>query len=172
MALLSLIVARSENDVIGHNGGLPWRLRADLKRFKQLTLGHSVIMGRKTFESIGKPLPQRRNLVVTTQLDWQAEGVEVYHSFEAALAAVEGEDEAFLIGGGSLYELAMDKNLVDQVYETWVHAEVDGDTFFTFDPQSGWELVSVEACQADAQNDHAFTYRQWKRSAVATSSSH
>ena len=159
--MLALIVARAENDVIGIDNHLPWRLSSDLRRFKALTTGHTIVMGRKTFESLGRLLPERRHIVVTANRAWHAAGVEVAYSLEEALAAAG--DPAFLIGGASLYQEALAKDLVDIVYETLVHAEVDGDTFLPFQPTPDWQLAGLEACQADERNEFAYTFRTWTR---------
>src|SRR5262245_37513826 len=127
---ISLIAAMAENGVIGRGGQLPWRLEADLARFKQLTMGHTVIMGRKTWESIGRPLPGRRMIVVTRQGRYAADGIEVAGNLEAALEAarVAGEEEAFIIGGAEVYRQALP--LADRLYMTLVLAEIEGDTKF------------------------------------------
>ncbi len=161
--MLSLIFARSENNVIGLNNDLPWRLSGDLKWFKQLTTGHTIIMGRKTFMSIGKPLPKRRHIVITRNPAWNADGVEVVHSLEEALKAVAQEEQAFIIGGATIYQQALEADLADRVYETLVHADVDGDTFLAFEPGDAWALVSVNAQQADEKNEYAYTFRIWKK---------
>ena len=163
MPLLSLIFARSENDAIGLENDLPWRISGDLKWFKKLTTGHTIIMGRKTFESIGKPLPQRRHIVVTRDKSWTADGVEVVHSIEEAIRRVAGEDEAFIIGGATIYRQVLEAGQAGKVYETLVHAEVDGDTFLEFRPGNDWKLVDVQANQADAKNEFAYTFRTWEK---------
>ncbi|MFY0580643.1 dihydrofolate reductase [Cystobacter fuscus] len=124
---LSAIVAMASNRCIGRDNTLPWRLPADLQRFKRLTLGHTLLMGRKTYESIGRPLPGRTMLVVTRQHGWAPEGIEVAHSLEEALARARG-DEIFLAGGAQLYEQAMDR--VRRLYLTRIDREYEGDTFF------------------------------------------
>lgn len=163
--MISLIFARSENNVIGVDNDLPWRLSGDLRRFKRLTTGHGIIMGRKTYESIGRPLPNRRNVVITRNQVWKASGVEVVHSLEEALSLIGETEELFIIGGATLYEAALAENMVDKVYETLVHADVDGDTFLEIDLSERFDLDAVEACQADEKNEFAYTFRDWiKRS--------
>lgn len=152
---LSLIVAASRNGVIGKENKLPWRLPADLKRFKQLTGGHPVIMGRKTFESIGKPLPGRTNIVVTRQKDFQACGVLVAHSLENALRYCEKEPEVFAIGGATIYEQALP--LADKIYLTLIHQDFEGDARFEFD-RSAWKEVSREDHPPDAANPHPYSF--------------
>lgn len=139
---LSLIVAVGENGVIGANGKLPWHLPADLKHFKTLTLGKPVIMGRKTFESIGKPLPQRQNIVVSRRSDYVAPGARVVPDLDSALWAAADVDEAMVIGGEALYRAALP--LADRIYWTEIHSAPDGDTFFPDFSRSEWCEISRE----------------------------
>ena len=127
---ISIIAAVSENGVIGKDGGLPWKISADLKRFKELTMGLPIIMGRKTFESIGRALPGRTNIVITRDLNYQATGCTVAGSLEQAIKKAEktGSNEVFIIGGGEIYRAAI--KIADTLYLTLVHATVSGDTFF------------------------------------------
>lgn len=125
---ITIIAAVAENGVIGRAGKLPWHIPEDLKRFKQLTLGHPVIMGRKTFESIGKPLPERKNIVITGQKDYRRGGIEVVHSLDGALKACEGSEKVFVIGGSSVFEEALP--LADRLELTLVHRVVEGDVYF------------------------------------------
>lgn len=127
--LISLIVAMAENRVIGRDNQMPWHLPADLRHFKSVTLGKPVIMGRKTFESIGRPLPGRRNLVISRNTEWQADGVETVNSLDAALALVNAHDEVMIIGGGQLYRDALP--LAHRLYLTHIELNVDdADTWF------------------------------------------
>ncbi len=134
MAITSLIVAVADNGVIGNDNQLPWRISADLKYFKQVTMGKPIIMGRLTYESIGKPLPGRSNIVVTRNIAWQAEGVERAGDFSEALAIAKkiaddsGLEEVMIIGGATIYREALPQ--ADRLYLTRVHTEVDGDAFF------------------------------------------
>ncbi|MGZ3456881.1 MAG: dihydrofolate reductase [Archangium sp.] len=144
---LSAIVAMASNRCIGKNSALPWRLPADLQRFKQLTMGHTLIMGRKTYESIGRPLPGRTTLVVTRQPDYAPEGVQVAHSLEQALEQARG-DEVFIAGGADLYRQAMDR--VQRLYLTRIERAYEGDTFFPELDLSGWRLVAEEHHPATA----------------------
>jgi dihydrofolate reductase len=139
---LSAIVAMASNRCIGRDNTLPWRLPADLQRFKRLTLGHTLLMGRKTYESIGRPLPGRTMLVVTRQHGWAPEGIEVAHSLEEALARARG-DEVFLAGGAQLYEQAMER--VRRLYLTRIDREYEGDTFFPDVDLSTWRLTAEES---------------------------
>jgi len=162
---ISIIVAVAENGVIGRAGKLPWRLPDDLKTFKRLTVGHPVIMGRRTFQSIGRPLPDRQNLVLSRSATLAAgtgEGVEVLDSFEAALERARG-DEVFVIGGEAIFDHALD--LADRVYLTLVHAEVKGDVRFALErlEREGWSLESEEHHAADERHAHAFSFRVYRR---------
>lgn len=134
---VTLVVAMGSNRVIGANGSLPWRLPEDLAHFKALTLGHPMIMGRTTYESIGRPLPGRTTIVITRQPDWAADGVETAPSVDAALVrAAELDDEIFVVGGGQVYAEVLERNLVDVLSVTRVAASPDGDTYF---PRIDWE---------------------------------
>ena len=164
---LSLIVAVSENGVIGRNGDLPWHLSADLRRFKRLTMGHILLMGRKTWESIGRPLPGRTSIVISRQTDYQTgfEEVPVAANLDEALAdarKVRSTDaEVYVIGGARVYEMTFPR--VDQLLLTRVHAEVDGDVSFPAVNWDDWRLVEEEQQPADAQNDFAHTYQVFER---------
>ncbi len=141
---LSAIVAAASNRVIGAGNQLPWRLSADLARFKRLTMGHTLVMGRKTFESIGRPLPGRTFIVVTRQRDYAPQGVTVAHSVDEALtlAGARGDDEVFIAGGADLYAQTMDR--WDRLYLTRIARDFPGDTFFPEVDLSGWRLVEQE----------------------------
>jgi dihydrofolate reductase len=158
---ICLVVAAAENSVIGRGGGLPWRIPSDLKTFRRLTLGKPIIMGRKTFQSIGKPLDQRDNLVVTRDPAFHAPGIIVAGSLEAALdkaralAAAKGHDEIMVIGGAELYRQALP--LVDRIYLTRVHAEPQGDALFPPLSAGEWREVSREPLPRDARDEHACT---------------
>ena len=158
---LSLIAAVAENGVIGRDGGLPWRLSADLKRFKSLTMGHAVIMGRRTWESIGRPLPGRRMIVVSRQPGYAAAGVEVVGDFEAARTLCAGDAEAFVIGGAEFYCTALP--VADRFYLTRVHAEVAGDATFPDVDWSAWRLVKSERNTADAKNEFDYSFEDYQR---------
>jgi dihydrofolate reductase len=152
---LSLVAAHSLDRVIGVENRLPWRISEDLKRFKQLTLGHSVIMGRKTFESIGKPLPKRRNIVVSRTKADLGPGVEVVASVDEALRLVGAEDEAFVIGGGEIYAQTLER--ADRLYLTIVETHVPGDAFFPAYDLAAWRAVeSVEGSRGDLPYGYRF----------------
>jgi dihydrofolate reductase len=157
---ISLVVAASQNGVIGRQGDLPWRLPADLARFKSLTMGHPIIMGRKTYESIGRPLPGRRNIVISRDKNYKKEGIETAGSLEAALVAAGDSAEVSVIGGESIFADAL--KIADQVYLTRVEAKVEGDKYFHFSGQ-GWRLVSSEEHAADKENQFPFKFQEWVR---------
>ena len=154
---VSMIVAASENGVIGKDNQLIWRLPNDLKRFKQLTLGHPIIMGRKTFESIGKPLPGRTSIVITRQKESVIDGAIVVHSLKEALvtAAQLEQEEAFIIGGGEIYKESV--KVADKIYLTLVCAEVAGDTYFDLSILNHWDQTSLEYFVKDER--HSYSYK-------------
>lgn len=162
MTKLALIAAVARNGTIGRDNALPWRLRDDLKRFKSLTLGHPIVMGRKTWDSLGRPLPGRRNIVVTRQRDLQLEGAEVVHSLDEALALCGAVERAFVIGGAQLYAEALPR--ADELWLTEVQAEVDGDAHFPDWRDAGFTEVRREAHPADETNDHPFDFVDYLRS--------
>jgi dihydrofolate reductase len=159
--MISIVVAASTNNVIGAQGQLPWKLSDDLKRFKQLTRGKPIVMGRLTWESIGRPLPGRQNIVVTRQADFSADGCDVVASPAAALAAAGDAGEIMIIGGSQLYELFLPK--ADRLYVTRVHAEVEGDVFFPEIDAGIWRLIDREMHAADDANQFAFEFRTYER---------
>ncbi len=141
---LTLVVAMGSNRVIGVGGTLPWHLPEDLAHFKRLTLGHPMVMGRTTYESIGRPLPGRTTIVVTRQHDWSAAGVEVAHSLDDAIArASELDDEAFLVGGAQVYAEALERDLVDTMVVTRVRQAPEGDAWFPVIDWEGWHEVGT-----------------------------
>ncbi len=157
----SLIVAVAENYVIGKDNDLIWYFPLDLKFFKDTTKDHFVIMGRKNWLSIPdkyRPLPNRRNVVVTRQKDFQAEGCDVVHSIEEGieLARENGDAEAFIIGGGMVYKSALDDNLIDKMYITWIHKSYEGDTFFPKFNEDEWE--ETERIENEANSRHEAKY--------------
>jgi dihydrofolate reductase len=158
---LSLVVAASSNNVIGSDGGLPWHLPDDLRHFKRLTTGKPVIMGRRTFESIGRPLPDRRNIVMTRQTDYAAHGCEVVSSVSEALELVHGVDEVMIIGGGQVYRDFLPH--ADRIYLTRVRAEVEGDTHFPEIEQTNWQLLTSQHHAADERHAYAFDLMVFER---------
>jgi dihydrofolate reductase len=156
--LVSLIVAMDEKDGIGFRGGLPWRLSTDLRRFKQLTMGHHILMGRKTYESIGKPLPGRIMVVITRNPYFTAHGCLRAASLEEGLdiALRQGEQEAFVIGGGEIFTEAVGK--ADRIYLTRVHVETEADTYFPDFQIDEWSMVESSFHPADEVNQYPSTY--------------
>lgn len=159
--IVSLVAAVADNGIIGRGGGLPWRLPNDLRFFKLLTLGHTVIMGRKTWDEIGKPLPNRRNIVVTRDKTREFPGAERAPYLGSALALATAEDEVFVIGGGEIYRQALP--MADRLYLTHVHATVEGDTRFPEWDAAHWTIVSEERHEADERHAHSFTIRRYDR---------
>ena len=165
---IAIYVAIAENGVIGREGGLPWRLSTDLKRFKADTMGKPIIMGRKTYEGIGRPLPGRLNIVVTRDKAWRAEGIEVTHSLDDAIAlakvrgrCIAGADEICVVGGGEIYAQALP--LADRLHLTHVLASVDGDAHFPPIDPSTWQVVSAEDFPAGEKDSHATRYTVYER---------
>lgn len=156
---VAAIYAVSENGVIGLNNELPWKLPGDMRFFMKKTRGHTVIMGRKSYESLGKPLPRRRNIVITRQANFSAAGCEVVHSLEAALEACKQDPLVWITGGAGIYQESIEKGYVQVICETLVHAEVDGDVFFKLPNPESWEIIETTACQADEKNEYAYTFR-------------
>ncbi len=158
---ISLIAAMTEDGVIGHDNRIPWHLPDDLRQFKRLTLDHPIVMGRKTWQSLGRPLKQRRNIVVTRDIDFEADGAIVVHDCEAALAAAQPTDEVFIIGGADLYRAFIGR--ADRFYQTIVHARVMGDVHFPAFDAAAWRLVEEEVHESDDAHPHAFTLRVLER---------
>lgn len=170
---IAIHVAIAENGVIGRDGGLPWRLSTDLKRFKADTMGKPVIMGRKTYEGIGKPLPGRLNIVVTRDRGWRAEGVEVAHSLDDAIRLAEararcmaGVDEVCVIGGGQIYGQALP--LADRLHVTHVLAAVEGDAHFPPIDPAVWRLVRSQDVPAGEKDSHATRHSIYERRSGAS----
>lgn len=160
---IALVVAAAENNAIGNNNQLLWRLPNDMKFFKNTTWGMPVIMGRKTFESLGKPLAGRTNIVITRQENWSVPGVQVVKDLEDAIAASADTDakEAYVIGGGEIYALALP--LAQRIYLTRVHATLEGDTYFPAFERSQWELLSNLDFPADEKHAYAYSFQVWAR---------
>ena len=161
--MISLIVAASTNNAIGKNGQLLWHLPNDLKYFKNTTWGMPVIMGRKTFESVNKPLPGRFNIVITKQEAWSAENVETAKDLSEALekAGKTNCNEIFIIGGGEIYSQSI--GMADKLYMTRVHIELDADTFFPAIDESIWELKHNLDFEADEKHAFAYSFQVWER---------
>lgn len=161
--ITSIIVAASENNVIGKDNRLPWHLPADLRYFKNTTWAMPIIMGRKTFESIGKSLPGRHNIVITRNKDYKADGATVVSNLNDAIKAAEDNDvnELFIIGGAELFNSTMDQ--AQKIYLTRVHATIDGDVFFPALNKEKWELVSEKNMEADEKNEYALSFQVWEK---------
>ncbi|MFM5553452.1 type 3 dihydrofolate reductase [Aeromonas veronii] len=160
---ISMIAAMAHDRVIGKDNQMPWHLPADLAHFKRVTLGKPVLMGRKTFESIGRPLPGRRNLVISRNPGYQAEGIEVVGSVEAALALLAGSsvEELMVIGGGHLYAEMLPS--ADCLYLTRIDLAVEGDTRFPAFDDGQWQRVDCESHPADEKNPHPYSFETWLR---------
>ncbi len=161
--IISLIVAVSENRGIGRDGRIPWRLRDEQQFFKRVTMGHTLIMGRKTYKSIGRPLPGRQTIVLTRDPEYIAEGCQVCHALAAALtrAKSQGETEVFIAGGSTLYAESLPQ--ADRLYLTTVHVAVPADTFFPPLDKTEWVAIKTQAHPADERNEHAFTIKVLER---------
>ncbi len=164
--VISILVAMDENGVIGRDGDLPWRLPADLRRVKALTTGNTIIMGRKTFDSIGRPLPNRRSIVISRDRSLRIEGAEVVHSLEAALARAQADDEIFVFGGAEIFRLALP--LAHRLYLTRVHAQVDGDVHFPSWRPEAWEQIEDQSHPADERHDFPYSFQTWRRARATT----
>jgi dihydrofolate reductase len=158
---ISVIAAMSRNRIIGSDGALPWHLPDDLARFKSITTGHTVIMGRKTFESVGKPLPNRRTIVITRNNDYQCASVFIAHSLDEALDHAAREDEVFILGGEAVYRIALPR--ADCLYLTIIHATIEGDTYFPTLDFDDWKLVEDERYEPDDRHAYAFSFRRYER---------
>jgi len=158
---ISIIVAISQNGIIGREMDLPWHISADLKRFKALTMGHHIVMGRKTYESIGRLLPGRTTVIITRQSNYQIPGALVVNSIDEAMAVAADDLETFIVGGSQIYNLALP--LVDTLYVTRVHADVEGDTRFDAIDWSAWECESSERHSAGEKNDHEYSFEIYRR---------
>jgi dihydrofolate reductase len=161
--ILSLLVATDENNVIGKDNKLPWHLPNDLKYFKNLTWGMPILMGRKTFDSIGKPLPGRKSIVITRSNHWNHEGVEVVHSIDDAIekAKQSAVKEIFVIGGAEIFKTSF--NQAFRIYRTLIHHKFEGDVYFPELNTNEWELVSKRYCDADEKNQYPHTFQVWER---------
>ena len=161
-----LVLAAAENGVIGRGNALPWELPDDLMHFKRTTMGHPIVMGRKTFDSVGFPLPGRRNIVITRDRQWSHEGVLTCYELNEALerafeqALIDGVDAVMVVGGAEIYRLALSR--ADKVILTRVHDEVIGDVRFDLDVFADWRQVSSRRCEAVEGNSHAFSIEEWE----------
>ncbi len=161
MTILSMIVAHADNRVIGKDNDMPWHLPADLAYFKRTTLGKPIIMGRKTYESIGRPLPGRKNIVISRDEEYRAEGVEVVGSVEAALALVSDVEEVMVIGGGAIYKHCLPA--AQRLYITHIDANIAGDTYFPEYDLNDWQLGVSEVKAADEKNNYQLRFNVYER---------
>lgn len=160
---LSLIAAVANNNVIGSENRLIWHMPADLKHFRKITMGNTLIMGRKTFESIGKPLDGRETIVVTKKEKYDAQGCRVVHSIKEAIQAVKDEKEVFVVGGSEIYEQTINLYHTRRLYITRVYANFEGDAFFPdIDPEK-WELMEMEEFDADEKNKYPYAFLVYKK---------
>ena len=160
--IISLIAAMDRNRLIGRSNGMPWHLPADFKHFKSITLGKPLIMGRKTFESIGKPLPGRKNIVVS-RAGFEAEGIVTVATIEQALLQADEAAEVMIIGGATLYQQFIPN--AQRLYLTHVEGEFDGDTWFPEFDSRDWKVISTAEYAKDERNNHAFTIKNYERTA-------
>jgi len=161
---LSIIAAVSDNDVIGRGNRIPWRQSTDLKRLKSLTMGHHMLMGRKTFQSLERPLPGRTIIVITRDPNFRADGVLTAHSLERAIDLAGLDSEPFIAGGSQIFEQALHR--ADRMYLTRVHTEIEGDAFFPeFDDVTEWILIDSEHCEADEKNEFPYSFLTYERAA-------
>jgi dihydrofolate reductase len=162
--IISLLVAADEGNIIGKNNKLPWHLPNDLKYFKNQTWGMPILMGRKTFESIGKPLQGRKSIVITRNKEWVQTGVDVVHSIVEAVqrAGEYGAKEIFVIGGAEIFKTTFQE--ANRIYLTRIHHSFDGDAFFPKISEKEWKLVRNRDCMADEKNAYAHSFQVWERS--------
>lgn len=158
---ISIIVAADENDLIGRDNALPWRLPADMRYFKTRTMGKPVIMGRRTHQSIGKPLPGRHNIVITRDPGYAAPGCTIVHTLDDAIDAAGDVPEVMIIGGAALYRESV--GLANRIYLTRIHAAFAGDTYFPEINYDEWREVAIEAHAPDEQNPHAYSFEVLER---------
>ncbi|NLO70788.1 MAG: dihydrofolate reductase [Porphyromonadaceae bacterium] len=164
MSKISIIAAVAENYVIGKNNKLPWHLPADLKHFKNKTIGHAVVMGKRTFESLPNgPLPKRKNIVLTSIPEGNYDKYYEAVSLGDAIDLCENEAEVYIIGGASLFKQALVYPEINTMYITWIHAEVSGDAYFPKFDENEWKLVSSERHEADEKNEYAYTFAKYEK---------
>jgi dihydrofolate reductase len=159
---IAIVVAVTQNGVIGFENRLPWHLPADLRHFKQLTTNHTVVMGRKTFESIGKPLPNRQNIVISRQTNFHAEGCLVFTNLIDALQLAKNQqaEKVFVIGGAEIYQIALP--FCTHLYMTHIHATIQGDAFFELDKKT-WHEITKEHREADEKNEYVMDFVKYKK---------
>jgi len=161
--MITIIAAIGKNNELGKNNDLIWHLPADLKRFKKVTTGHTIIMGRNTFESIGKPLPNRKSIIITRNKEYQQEGCDVVYSLEEAIQLISGEESAFIIGGAQIYKEAIEKEIVDQLDITLVHENFEADVYFPKIDSQKWKQVSREDFSMDEKNTFKYSFLSYSK---------
>ena len=161
--IITIIAAIAKNNALGKNNDLIWHLPADLKRFKKITTGHYIIMGRNTFESIGKPLPNRTTIIITRNKNYFKDGCLIANSLEQALEMAKEEEQVFVIGGAQIYNYAMEHNLVDTLDITLVHHEFEADVYFPEIDSDIWEQVEIESFTADDKNKLDYSFVRYKK---------
>ncbi len=159
--MLTMIAAAAENNALGKDNDLVWHLPDDFKRFKRLTSGHHIIMGRKTFESFPKLLPDRTHIIITRNKDYNPENTIVVHSMEEALRAAKLDGQPFIIGGGEIYKMGMEFS--SRIELTWVQAEFEADTFFPEIDKNKWELINEQFHEKDEKHKYSFSYLTYER---------
>lgn len=159
--MITIIAAAAENNALGKNNDLVWHLPDDFKRFKKLTSGHHIIMGRKTFETFPQPLPDRTHVVITRKDNYKKEGIVVVHSMERACEFSKDDPQPFIIGGGEIYKMGMD--VADKIELTRVHGTFEADTFFPEIDETKWQLVKEKFHEKDEKHKHSFTYQTYER---------
>ena len=161
--MVTIIAAIGLNNALGKDNDLIWHLPADLKRFKKTTTGFPIIMGRKTYESIGRPLPNRTNIIVTRNADYHQDGCVVKSSLKEAIKSVSNEEHAFIIGGAQIYNQAIEQGLADRLDITLVQESFEADVYFPEFEKMEWELISREDFEKDAKNPHNYSFLQFKK---------
>lgn len=161
--MISIIAALAKNNALGKDNDLIWHLPADLKRFKEITSGHHIIMGRNTFESIGKPLPNRTSIIITRNEQYDKEGCLVANSIEEAIELAKDDSNIFIIGGAQIYAQVLEKDLVEQLDITLVHEDFEADVFFPNIHEDVWEEISREDHYADNKNNYNYSFIRYKK---------
>lgn len=161
--MITVIAAIAKNNALGKNNDLIWHLPADLKRFKKVTTGHFILMGRNTFESIGRPLPNRTTIIITRNKNYFKDGCLIAHSLEEALEMAKEEKQLFIIGGAQIYKETIEKDLADQLDITLVHKEFDADVYFPDIDKNIWKEVNREDFKADEKNDYDYSFISYKK---------
>jgi dihydrofolate reductase len=161
--MVTIIAAIANNNALGKDNDLIWHLPADLKRFKKVTTGHHILMGRNTYESIGKPLPNRTTVIITRNSDYKAAGCIVVDSIERAIEVASADEHVFIIGGAQIYKQTMESNLVDQLDITQVHSEFDADVFFPEIDTAIWRETSREDFEPDEKNKYNYSFISYKK---------